>query len=64
MSAVGLQDAEGDLIKRVVRWLVPDVWSRLQWILHGNVTETLAEHLITQLPNGTPWGCLWIKLEQ
>jgi microcystin degradation protein MlrC len=44
MSVVGLQDAEGDLIKRVREVIGTDVLISTSMDLHGNVTETLAEH--------------------
>ena len=43
MSVVGLQDAEGDLIKRIREVVGPEVLISTSMDLHGNVTETLAE---------------------
>ncbi|WP_273277330.1 M81 family metallopeptidase [Maribacter polysiphoniae] len=43
MSVVGLQDAEGDLIKRIREVVGPDVLISTSMDLHGNVSETLAE---------------------
>ncbi|MGB3144046.1 MAG: M81 family metallopeptidase [Maribacter sp.] len=44
MSVVGLQDAEGDLIKRIREVIGPDVLISTSMDLHGNVTEQLAKH--------------------
>ncbi len=44
MSVVGLQDAEGDLIKRIREVVGTEVLISTSMDLHGNVTETLAEH--------------------
>lgn len=44
MSVVGLQDAEGDLIKRIRAVVGPNVLISTSMDLHGNVTETLAGH--------------------
>jgi len=44
MSVVGLEDAEGDLIKRIRKVIGTDVLVSTSMDLHGNVTETLAEH--------------------
>ncbi|MFS4416899.1 M81 family metallopeptidase [Maribacter sp. 2307ULW6-5] len=44
MSVVGLEDAEGDLIKRIREVVGKDVMISTSMDLHGNVTKTLAEH--------------------
>ncbi|MFH6604372.1 M81 family metallopeptidase [Maribacter algicola] len=44
MSVVGLQDAEGDLIKRIREVIGTDVLVSTSMDLHGNVSEQLAEH--------------------
>ena len=44
MSVVGLDDAEGDLIKRIREVVGPDVLISTSMDLHGNVSETLAKH--------------------
>ncbi|MBQ4914733.1 M81 family metallopeptidase [Maribacter sp. MMG018] len=44
MSVVGLEDAEGDLIKRIREVIGPDVVVSTSMDLHGNVSETLAKH--------------------
>lgn len=44
MSVVGLEDAEGDLIKRIREVIGTDVLISTSMDLHGNVSETLAEH--------------------
>ncbi|MGB5434763.1 MAG: M81 family metallopeptidase [Maribacter sp.] len=44
MSVVGLEDAEGDLITRIREVIGPDVLISTSMDLHGNVSETLAEH--------------------
>ncbi len=44
MSVVGLEDAEGDLIKRIREVIGTDVLVSTSMDLHGNVSETLAEH--------------------
>ena len=44
MSVVGLEDAEGDLLKRVREVIGTDVLVSTSMDLHGNVSETLAEH--------------------
>ncbi len=44
MSVVGLKDAEGDLIKRIRAVIGTDVLVSTSMDLHGNVTESLAEH--------------------
>lgn len=44
MSVVGLEDAEGDLIKRIRDVVGTDVLISTSMDLHGNVSERLAEH--------------------
>lgn len=44
MSVVGLEDAEGDLIKRIREVVGPEVLISTSMDLHGNVSETLAKH--------------------
>lgn len=44
MSVVGLEDAEGDLIKRIRTIIGTDVLVSTSMDLHGNVSESLAEH--------------------
>lgn len=44
MSVVGLDDAEGDLIKRIRDVVGTDVLISTSMDLHGNVSERLAEH--------------------
>lgn len=44
MSVVGMEDAEGDLITRIREVIGPDVLISTSMDLHGNVSETLAEH--------------------
>lgn len=44
MSVVGLDDAEGDLIKRIREVVGTDVLVSTSMDLHGNVSERLAEH--------------------
>ena len=44
MSVVGLEDAEGDLIKRIREVIGPKVLISTSMDLHGNVSKTLAEH--------------------
>jgi len=44
MSVVGLEDAEGDLIKRIREVIGTDVLISTSMDLHGNVSERLAEH--------------------
>ena len=44
MSVVGLEDAEGNLITRIREVIGPDVLISTSMDLHGNVSETLAEH--------------------
>ncbi len=44
MSVVGLDDAEGDLIKRIREVVGTDVLISTSMDLHGNVSERLAEH--------------------
>ncbi|RRQ48092.1 M81 family peptidase [Maribacter algicola] len=44
MSVVGLEDAEGDLIKRIREVVGPDVLISTSMDLHGNVSERLAKH--------------------
>lgn len=44
MSVVGLEDAEGDLIKQIREVVGPDVLISTSMDLHGNVSETLAKH--------------------
>lgn len=44
MSVVGMEDAEGDLIKRIRDVIGTDVLVSTSMDLHGNVTETLAQH--------------------
>ncbi len=44
MSVVGLQDAEGDLIKRIREVVGTDVLISTSMDLHGNVSEALAKH--------------------
>jgi len=44
MSVVGLEDAEGDLIKRIREVIGTDVLVSTSMDLHGNVSERLAEH--------------------
>ena len=44
MSVVGLDDAEGDLIKRIREVIGTDVLISTSMDLHGNVSERLAEH--------------------
>lgn len=44
MSVVGLEDAEGDLIKRIREVIGTEVLISTSMDLHGNVSKTLAEH--------------------
>jgi microcystin degradation protein MlrC len=44
MSVEGLEDAEGDLIKRIREVIGTDVLVSTSMDLHGNVSELLAEH--------------------
>lgn len=44
MSVVGLEDAEGDLIKRIREVIGTEVLVSTSMDLHGNVSERLAEH--------------------
>ena len=44
MSVVGLEDAEGDLIKRIREVIGTEVLVSTSMDLHGNVSKTLAEH--------------------
>ncbi|WP_149276200.1 M81 family metallopeptidase [Pareuzebyella sediminis] len=44
MSVEGLEDAEGDLIKRIREVIGPDVLVSTSMDLHGNVSERLARH--------------------
>jgi len=44
MSVVGLEDAEGDLIKRIREVIGTDVLVSTSMDLHGNVSERLAKH--------------------
>ena len=44
MSVVGLEDAEGDLIKRIREVVGIEVLISTSMDLHGNVSKTLAEH--------------------
>ena len=44
MSVVGLDDAEGDMIKRIREALGTDVLISTSMDLHGNVTKELAQH--------------------
>ncbi len=44
MSVVGLEDAEGDLIKRIREVIGTEVLVSTSMDLHGNVSEALAEH--------------------
>jgi microcystin degradation protein MlrC len=44
MSVVGLEDAEGDLIKRIRDEIGTDVLISTSMDLHGNVSKRLAEH--------------------
>ncbi len=44
MSVVGLEDAEGDLIKRIREVVGTDVLISTSMDLHGNVSERLAKH--------------------
>jgi len=44
MSVVGLEDAEGDLIKRIREVIGSNVLISTSMDLHGNVSEALAEH--------------------
>ena len=44
MSVMGMEDAEGDLIKRIREVIGTDVLVSTSMDLHGNVTETLAQH--------------------
>lgn len=44
MSVVGLEDPEGDLIKRIREVIGTDVLVSTSMDLHGNVSERLAEH--------------------
>jgi microcystin degradation protein MlrC len=44
MSVEGLKDAEGDLIKRIREVIGTDVLVSTSMDLHGNVSESLAEH--------------------
>lgn len=44
MSVVGLEDAEGDLIKRIREVIGSDVLVSTSMDLHGNVSKRLAEH--------------------
>lgn len=44
MSVVGLEDAEGDLIKRIREVIGTNVLVSTSMDLHGNVSERLAEH--------------------
>ena len=44
MSVVGLEDAEGDLIKRIREVVGTEVLISTSMDLHGNVSKTLAEH--------------------
>lgn len=44
MSVVGMEDAEGDFIKRIREVIGPDVLISTSMDLHGNVSETLAQH--------------------
>ncbi len=44
MSVVGLEDAEGDLIKRIREVIGAEVLVSTSMDLHGNVSEALAEH--------------------
>ncbi|MFK7814677.1 MAG: M81 family metallopeptidase [Maribacter sp.] len=44
MSVVGLEDAEGDLIKRIREVIGTDVLISTSMDLHGNVSKRLAEH--------------------
>lgn len=44
MSVVGLEDAEGDLIKRIREVIGTDVLVSTSMDLHGNVSKQLAEH--------------------
>lgn len=44
MSVVGLEDAEGDLIKRIREVIGTDVLVSTSMDLHGNVSEELARH--------------------
>lgn len=44
MSVMGLEDAEGDLIKRIREVVGTDVLISTSMDLHGNVSERLAEH--------------------
>lgn len=44
MSVVGLEDAEGDLIRRIREVIGAEVLVSTSMDLHGNVTETLAQH--------------------
>ena len=44
MSVVGLEDAEGDLIKRIREVIGTEVLISTSMDLHGNVSKRLAEH--------------------
>lgn len=44
MSVIGIEDAEGDLIKRIRDVIGTDVLISTSMDLHGNVSERLAEH--------------------
>lgn len=44
MSAVGMQDAEGDLLRRIPKVIGTEVLVYTSLDLHGNVTKTLARH--------------------
>jgi len=44
MSVIGLEDAEGDLIKRIREEIGTDVLVSTSMDLHGNVSKRLAEH--------------------
>ncbi len=44
MSVIGLEDAEGDLIKRIREVVGTEVLISTSMDLHGNVSETLAQH--------------------